>query len=241
MSNESVAAQKLPDTTIETVTGKQVAAYLSENPDFFLSQQELLADLTLPHESGKAVSLLERQVTLLRDRNYTIREQLGNLLENASKNDQIFEITRNLVLALLRAKSIEELVGAVRKTFIAQENIDACELILASCYGTSSGVNMKSELDFSVLFADVFRLEHTHCGKPIKSQLECLFGDLAESVKSTALCPIMMNGRQLGILAIASRERHYFNVNLDTLFLDFIGNVIAVILEGHLPRKHVSE
>lgn len=214
------------------ISGEQVAAYLSENPDFFLSHQELLADLTLPHESGKAVSLLERQVTLLRERNYSIREQLGNLLENASKNDQFFEITRNLVLALLRAGSIGQLGDAVKETFLAQDNIDACELFLDSEYDADS----KSQPELGVLFADVFRLNHTHCGKPAAGQLECLFGAAAPAIRSTALCPIVLDGKPLGILAIASRQVHYFNVNLDTLFLDFIGKVIAAIVEGHLAR-----
>ena len=43
-----------------------VAAYLSEHPEFFNKQEDLLAKLRIPHKSGGAISLLERQVSLLR-------------------------------------------------------------------------------------------------------------------------------------------------------------------------------
>ena len=65
MSNESGAAESIPEMAESSVTAEQVAAFLSANPDFFLDHQELLADLTLPHQSGEAVSLLERQVSVV--------------------------------------------------------------------------------------------------------------------------------------------------------------------------------
>ena len=39
-----------------------VARYLRNHPGFFLNNEDLLADLKLAHNSGRAVSLLERQV-----------------------------------------------------------------------------------------------------------------------------------------------------------------------------------
>lgn len=235
MSNESVAAQMLPETAITTISEDQVADYLNENPDFFLAHQELLAEITLPHESGEAVSLLERQVKLLRERNYSLSEQLGNLLENASRNDHIFEITRSLVLSLLRADTPDALITAVQDTLLTQDNIDACTLVLDARVGVSPPRGAEPA-DLTTRFADVFRLRHTHCGRPTADQLTFLFGETAGKLKSSALCPISAAGEPVGILAIASRQNHYFNVNLDTLFLDFIGSVVAAVLEGRLNR-----
>ena len=113
MSTESGAAEKIAEMTEESVTEDQVAAFLRDNPDFFLDHQELLAELSLPHQSGEAVSLLERQVSVLRERTYHANAKLGNLLENASKNDELFELTRSLVLTLLRADSIAQLAATV--------------------------------------------------------------------------------------------------------------------------------
>ena len=79
------------------LTPGQVADYLRANPEFFLSQNDLLADLRLPHDSGKAISLLERQVVILRERGHEARQKLGSLRQNARDKDQLFDVTRNLV------------------------------------------------------------------------------------------------------------------------------------------------
>ena len=239
MSNESGAAENIPEVTASEVTEEQVAEFLHANPDFFLNRQDLLAELTLPHQSGEAVSLLERQVSVLRERSHHANAKLGNLLENASKNDQLFEVTRTLVLTLLGADSVGQLATSVCDTLTSQENVDSCQLILGETFdsgATGASDNLRIDQNLADTFADVFRLNHTHCGHPEGSQLAPLFGDHAENIRSTALCPIMSEGHPLGILAIGSEQNNYFNVNLDTLFLDFIGHVIAAVLEGKLSR-----
>jgi len=92
----------------QALSAAQVAEYLRTHPEFFESQTELLADLRLPHESGKAISLLERQVVILRERGQEARQKLGSLLANARDNDQLFDVTRDLVLSLLRARDATE-------------------------------------------------------------------------------------------------------------------------------------
>ncbi|MBT8146566.1 MAG: DUF484 family protein [Gammaproteobacteria bacterium] len=236
MSNETSAAENIPEATGSGVTAEQVAAFLGANPDFFLDHQELLADLTLPHQSGEAVSLLERQVSVLRERSLHVNTKLGNLLENASKNDQLFEVTRTLVLTLLGAETVEQLAVAVCGTLLRQESVDACKLLLNDSRHSDSTDNLTVDANLDTIFAEVFRLQHTHCGQPEQEQMEILFGAKASDIKSTALCPILANGTPLGILAIGSEQSNYFNVNLDTLFLDFIGHVIAAALEGKLSR-----
>ena len=114
MSNDVSAAEQVTDVHENEISEEQVVDYLRNHLNFFAGHEELLANLSLPHESGKAVSLLERQVTILRDRGIEARQKLNNLLENARNNDQLFDTTRNLVLALLRADSITELASVTQ-------------------------------------------------------------------------------------------------------------------------------
>ena len=65
MTVDSVQAKKKNNLAI---SADDVASYLRENPDFFTDRDGLLAEMTVPHESGKAISLLERQVKILRER-----------------------------------------------------------------------------------------------------------------------------------------------------------------------------
>ncbi|WP_164247913.1 DUF484 family protein, partial [Stenotrophomonas maltophilia] len=82
-------------------------AYLSQHPEFFVEHDELIPELRIPHQPGDAVSLVERQVRLLRERNIEMRHRLSQLMDVARENDRLFDKTRRLVHDLLDATSLE--------------------------------------------------------------------------------------------------------------------------------------
>ncbi|MFN3163770.1 MAG: DUF484 family protein [Pseudohongiellaceae bacterium] len=217
----------------------QVAAYLRQHPEFFVEHEDLLTELRLPHESGKAISLLERQVTILRERGTEARQKLNNLLENARNNDQLFDTTRNLVLALLRAEDITEIASVTQDQLANHANIDACEIILVEHAQLNSSPSTRTESLATLRkdFADVFRLKRTHCGALSQEQVDYLFPGNGGSIRSTALCPVMNNSEILALLAFGNQEDNFFNVNLDTLFLDFIGRVVGAVLDRQLAAE----
>lgn len=214
------------------LNAEQVAEFLRANPEFFLKQDELLADISLPHESGKAISLLERQVNILRGRGNEARQKLGLLLNNARNNDQLFDTTRILILALLRCDTADAVANIVQDQLSDLENIDYCEIILIGDEQSTS-VRNESAQSLTERFKDVFRLKRTHCGALPAANIAYLFGDETHA-KSTALCPIIENDEVLALLALGNQHEDYFNLNLDTLFLDFIGEVIGAILKQKL-------
>lgn len=236
MNNDSSTAEDLTDSSEDKLTVEQVVAYLQENPDFFLEQDELLAELSLPHESGKAISLLERQVTILRERGIEARQKLNNLLENARNNDQLFDTTRNLVLALLRARGITEIANVAVDQLSNHDSIDACEMIVVEHpdMHVDQSIRIKSLSSLKSSYGDVFRLKRTHCGAIEADQIENLFPNQKDSIRSTALCPVISNGEVLALLALGNKAENYFNVHLDTLFLDFIGHVVGAVLDRQL-------
>lgn len=234
MTKDSIAKASVAEES--TLSAEQVEDYLRKHPEFFIARDELLADITLPHESGKAISLLERQVTILRERGIEARQKLNNLLENARNNDQLFDTTRNLVLALLRANNVTDIVNVTQDQLSNHSNIDACEIILVAHDDLRVSPSVRTE-DYERLhreFADVFRLKRTHCGALEAESIDYLFPGSAGHVRSTALCPVINNSEVLALLAVGNRAENYFNVNLDTLFLDFIGRVVGAVLENQL-------
>ncbi len=236
MSSEASAIERETKQADDDLTADRVAEYLRANPEFFLQHDEILADLSLPHESGKAISLLERQVNILRERGIEARQKLNNLLQNARNNDQLFDTTRNLILALLRAENIDELVRETLDQLGNQDNIDACAFILVEHEDVegSAGFRVASPNKLKQDFNDVFRLRRTHCGPLDERQLEYLFKEKQDLIRSTAVCPIVSNSETLALLALGNRSDNYFNIHLDTLFLDFIGHVIGAVLYRQL-------
>lgn len=235
MNKQANTAQATAAQATSTMTAEDVATYLRENPNFFLEQEDLLADLLLPHESGKAISLLERQVTILRERGIEARQKLNNLLENARSNDQLFDTTRNLVLALLRARDITEIVEVAVDQLSNHANIDACEIILLEQpeLNVAPSIRVEPLRMMKQEYADVIRLKRTHCGSLGSEQIHALFPG-NHKIKSTALCPVINNSEVLALLALGNKEENYFNIHLDTLFLDFIGHVVGAVLERQL-------
>ncbi|GJM11781.1 MAG: hypothetical protein DHS20C12_01840 [Pseudohongiella sp.] len=238
MNSDNSAAEKIEAQSGNELSAEEVASYLKANPEFFIEHEDVLADLTLPHESGKAISLLERQVTILRDRGIDARQKLNNLLENARNNDQLFDTTRNLVLALLRAQNVTEIADVAQDQLSNHANIDSCEIILVSKEGLKAADSVRTE-SAEILkkqFSDVFRLKRTHCGAISEEQTHYLFPTQGDSIKSTALCPVISNGDILALIAFGNQSDNYFNVNLDTLFLDFIGHVVGAVLDNQLDN-----
>ena len=236
MSNETSAAEQVcseNDAGASKLTEEQVVAYLRNNSDFFIRQEDLLADLSLPHESGKAISLLEKQVTILRDRGIEARHKLNDLLKNARNNDNLFETTRSLVLSLMRAENVTEIAEVTRNQLFKHDNIDACQIILVEHphLNVSQLIKVESLEKLKNDFNDVFRLKRTHCGAVTEEHLAYLFPDSDQKILSTALCPVISNGEILALIAFGNRTENYFNVNLDTLFLDFIGHVVGAALD----------
>jgi len=118
-----------PDST-PSVGAQDVAAYLRATPAFFAAQDDLLLALHIPHQRGDSVSLVERQLTLLRERNIEMRHRLSHLMDGARDNDRLFEKTRRLILDLLDADSLEAVVMAVEDSLRQEFKVPFVSLIL---------------------------------------------------------------------------------------------------------------
>lgn len=219
----------------QTITAAQVSDFLKANPDFFINQDELLADITLPHESGKAISLLERQVSILRERSMESRHTLNKLIENARYNDQLFSVTRNLILTLLGETGIADIARITEVNLATQPGIDACCVILfdGPLYSDNAGGRVENKNNIASQFPDFFNGARTHCMNINKNQAAYLFPHESRQIRSVALCPIGKNPGH-GVLVIGNQARDYFNASLDTLFLDFIGEVLDSLLQRNM-------
>jgi len=213
-------------------TADEVARYLKEHPGFFVDRDSLLADLTLPHESGGAVSLLERQVRILRERSIELRQKLNSLLDTARYNDQLFNVTRHLILILLDEDDTQQVISITEANLSTQPGIDACSLILTDDRVLpDSAPSRHADLEnMRQRFPSLFRQRHVVCQQVDQEVAALLFPEHRRRVRSAALCPVRYNGRVIGILALGNHSRDYFSDTMDTLFLDFIADALGTLL-----------
>jgi len=73
----------------DVLNDSNVADYLQNFPDFFERNSQLLTKLRLPHvrDVAATVSLVERQVEVLRERNQSLERKLKELVDVARAND----------------------------------------------------------------------------------------------------------------------------------------------------------
>lgn len=211
----------------------QVAAYLKRHPDFFLKRDDLLLELELAHPAGSAVSLLERQVSLLRERNVEMRSRLAGLLDNARTNDRLFEQTKQLVLKLIEAQNLDQVVDTFAHSLQQDFGIDFAALVLFGnpAQHRTTRARIVPLADARAHIDGLIKNSKAVCGVLRAEEVQFLFPEQHRQVGSAAVVPLSA-GFPLGMLAIASQDPNYFRSSMGTLFLGYI----AEVLNRLLPR-----
>jgi len=229
----------------EPINADQVAAWLRDHPAFFDERPELLETLRLPDARGEAVSLLERQASVLRTRNEELRERLNHLLDVARDNDRLFEKTRNLVLRVMEARNSEELFRNLIDSLKQDFGSDVVSLLIydrdLNLTGDIRGqVRCVAFSDLHEALRNLLRGDRAVCGSLREEELHELFTEEADNVKSAAMVPLEWQGRQ-GLLAIGSTDPRHFRSSMDTLFLTHIGEVLSRRLTDFLQASPALE
>jgi len=215
-------------TTGETTTvidpEQAVVDYLLAHPDFFERHADLLATLRIQHGSGSAVSLVERQLGLLRGKGEQLRSQLQQLIDVARENEVLHDRLHRLTLALLDARDLDALQDTLRRELQAHFQADAVALRQASAEELQrpqdpgqSGARLLREL---------VATGRPRCGPLGEAEMAYFFGADATGSRSVALIPLF--GPQLtGALAIGSNDPERFHPGKATDFLTRLGEVVA--------------
>ena len=217
------------DVPVDNSQASTVAAYLEAHPDFFNQRDELLLALRIPHQRGDTISLVERQLELLRGRNIEMRHRLSQLMDVARDNDRLFEKTRRLNLALMDATSLDELVIAVEDSLRHDFQVPFVSLVLFGDNPMPVG-RWVSSADAQRALGGLLTEGKTVSGSLREHELDFLFGEeQRKQIGSTAVVALNHLGLH-GVLAIASRDPQHYKSTVGTLFLGYIAEVLGRVL-----------
>lgn len=216
-------------TVPQPLDAAAIADYLRRHPAFFVEHDELLAELRIPHQRGDTISLVERQMTLLRERNIEMRHRLSQLMDVARDNDRLFDKTRRLVLDLLDASSFEEVVSTVEDSLRHKFQVPFVSLILFNDTPLAVGRSVSSAEAHQAI-GGLLAGGKTICGVLRENELSFLFGENeAGQIGSAAVVALPHQGLH-GVLAIGSSDPQHYKSSLGTLFLGYIAEVLARVL-----------
>jgi hypothetical protein len=219
---------------------ESIANYLQRNPDFFERHQAVLVRLKLPHVRGGAtISLVERQIEVLREKQASLEGKLAELVRVARANDAIAERLHRFTRRLLRAVPREAAIACIETGL--REDFDAFHavLVLIGEHPDLAGQHFVRTLPADdpnlKSFESLFAAGKPRCGQARDSQRDFLFGPEGTEMASLALVPLGEKG-SLGLLALGSADKERFHPGMSTEFLARLAELITDSLSASATR-----
>lgn len=204
----------------------EVADYLKSHPEFFEHHADMLTQLQIPDPHGdRAISITERQLVALRERNRQLESKLVELVGFGEENDVISEKAHDLAVAMVRAETLATVMSVLHSHLGDAFLVPHVALRLWGVDPVDgreefSPVNMET-----VSFVD--SLADPYCGPG------AVIGSadwLASDVQSLALIPLRRDGEAFGMLALGSEDAQRFSQETGTIFLARFGDLAAAAL-----------
>ena len=198
---------------------KDVELFLLENLNFFETRESLVSELKFKHATGSASSLLERQVTKLRDEHKSLISLLNTFIKTASINEDLFNKSKDLTLKILGSKNKKEIINTVENAFKKEFKVDKPKLTFFK--------NEKlDELENTTGLS--FHKGAIHCGSFSSEKMNILFKD--KKIESMAVTVVIAKN-EIGLLMLGSYDRTKYLGDEDTTFIEYIRDVLEKKLE----------
>lgn len=203
---------------------EDVAAYLQNTPAFFEKYAEMLAGITIPHPyGGRTISLSERQLLTLREKNRMLEKKLYELVENAKDNDELQDKVHQFTLALFGARSQDVLTEIIPRDLRERFDVPHAALRIWEQMPPSAEV---------LTFSD--ETPQPVCMHRAMYDTQTWFGEAGEHLRSFAYLPLREanGGPSIGLLILASEDAQRFYPEMGTLFLQRIAETVSAALQS---------
>jgi uncharacterized protein YigA (DUF484 family) len=217
----------------------QLIHLLKENADILQRHPELLAVLEVPHQSGAAESLIERQVGVLRQNLKATEKRLRDLMDIARDNERLAKSRQQIAVNLLGAHDLEDVISIVLDELKNELKADFARVRLFSdntgLTEQHPGLFVSPRAPELSAFSTMLKHKNPVCGRCSEEQRDFLFGEEAEAVSSAAVIPLVA-GADLGLLGLGGSDSERFQSTMGTEFLRQVGDLVSAALAVHLEK-----
>lgn len=216
---------------------QDVAAYLRARPDFLLRHLELLEHLEINHSAGSAISLIERQVDLLRGKNIRLEDRLAHLLGNAAENERRATSVHKLARTLIRAPSLAAVIAGLRtcmrEDFTIEEVFVGVNPTTYKRNDIEGFAPIEAEGALAKSLDNFLRTRLIECGPIDAARSKLLFPKAETPMLSAAIIPLEKE-KSLGFLALGSKDAERFQPRQGKLFLEMTAELVAAALRARV-------
>lgn len=223
---------------MEEMNDSLVVDYLREHADLLVRFPDLMMELDVPHRCGKAVSLVEYQLSVIKDQNRSLKRRLREFIDNARSNQDLVQRLLQLSVSLHECHRIGDVLTKVYQALDDDFDVDMTAVRLFGKAPHEPGVLPEFVLldeHTRALFAHVLKAGRPVCGRLQSAQLTFLFGQQQDEIGSSALLPLGLGGN-LGMLAMGSKDPQRFHPAQSTDFLRHVANLLTSAIAPHLVK-----
>lgn len=212
----------------------RVIQFLQKNPEILMAYPEIFSTLAIPHQTGGATSLVERQLKLLREENQKFKAKIDELVGIARDNEELNQRFHRLALELMSTDSLHDVLAMVQdqvQTFFYTDFV--CFRFLPGVGQAGKGLDglyldgRSGILDSVKPWLDARK---PVCGRQDEKINRELFGPDIR-IGSSALIPLH-HTRPLGLLCLGSVSADRFGLAMGTIFLQQLGELVSHRLHG---------
>jgi uncharacterized protein YigA (DUF484 family) len=220
-------------TGVQGITEDDIAAYLANTPGFFERHADVLASVQLvsPH-GGRAISLQERQMEMLRERIKGLERRIIDMIRAGHDNEALVNKMHRWTRAVMLARSAALLPQVLLEELKHEFMIPLASLRVWGVAGSHGSLPWAQPVsdDLKTFAAS---LAAPYCG--LNSGFEAAQWLAADGTpaQSLALVPLRMGpaaGECFGLLALGSPDALRFQSDMGTEFLEQVGDLASAAL-----------
>jgi len=228
------------DQNGEHITAQEVVNYLRNHPGFFNDHPDLLAEIEIPHERGEAVSLVEKQVAILREQHEQTRKRMHELIEIARQNEELAKRMHQLGLTLMDATDPKDIFATLYDNLRRNVRADRVSVRLfadpAFVDSFAGEEFVGTDVTEEALFRSIIDKRLPLSGRLKRQQQVFLFGDSGDDIASAVMVPL--HGASWGgILSIGSTDADRYQEGMGVELLANMGEILSFILKPWITEK----
>ena len=212
------------------MNSEEVVQYLQDNPQFFEEHAERISRLVIPHpHGGRTISITERQMLSLRDKNKQLEGKMGELLQFGEENDTISEKMHRLAVAMIAAANFQAVLHTLN--FHLRDDFSIPNVALRWWERPENAEELPEFAAVSEelqVFAET--LNQPYCGSTAGFETSSWFGAASPHVRSQALIAMRNGGGTIGLIALGSEDAQRFFAGMGTLYLERLGEMASAAL-----------